>query len=71
MSKPSSVTRKILNEFSKNNTIKLDELYFTLSQNEEFEHIQHLKHRIRSSLYNLKKQGRIELVSKSTYQILD
>ena len=41
-----SITKKILNEFSKKSTIKLSDLYSILSQDVELEHIPHLKHRI-------------------------
>lgn len=70
MRKNSSVTDKIMTEFAKKETIRLDELYSILSKDDELEPIRHaLKHRIRSSVYNLKKQGRLELISKSTYRI--
>ncbi len=56
---------------SKKNTIKLFDLYCTLSQDAELEHMLHLKHRIRGSLFSLKKSGRIKRVSDATYKILD
>ncbi len=46
INKPMSITKKILNEFSKKSTIKLSDLYSILSQDVELEHIPHLKHRI-------------------------
>ena len=71
MNKRSSLTNKIRKEFTKKDTVTLPELYFTLEQDEELEHLRtHLKHRIRSSLYHLKKNNKIKLTGEGTYQLV-
>ncbi len=70
MGRSSIISNKVKREFSKKNTLTLDELYQTLSKDTALEYVMpHLKHRIRSCLYALKKQGIIELVDKATYQL--
>ncbi len=70
MNKPASLINKIRKEFEKNETVKLVDLYSTLSQDEKFKHITHLKHRIRSTLSNLKKRGKIKIIEQGTYKII-
>ena len=57
-------------EFRKNETRTLAQLYDTLSSNPEIslEGIT-LKHRIRSAIYGLKQIDKVKLVSKATYSV--
>ena len=72
MKKPSSLINKIRQEFVKKDTIKLVDLYSTLCQDEDLEHLRsHLKHRIRGRLYNMKKRGKIELINEGTYKLIN
>jgi len=62
----------VKDEFSKNKTRTLAELYDTLSSNPEISlEGTTLKHRIRSAIYGLKQANKVELVSKATYSITD
>ena len=59
-------------EFSKNKTRTLAQLYDTLSSNSEVSlEGTTLKHRIRSAIYGLKQANNVELVSKATYTVTD
>ena len=59
-------------EFRKNETRTLAQLYDTLSSNPEISlEGTTLKHRIRSAIYGLKQTNKVELVSKATYSITD
>ena len=62
----------VKDEFKKNKTRTLAELYDTLSSNSEVSlEGTTLKHRIRSAIYGLKQTNKVELVSKATYSITD
>ena len=59
-------------EFRKNETRTLAQLYDALSSNPEISlEGTTLKHRIRSAIYGLKQTNKVELVSKATYSITD
>lgn len=71
MDKSSSITNRIKKEFEKKDTLTLHEIYSILSQYEEVEHISSkMKHKIRGSIYNMKKGGDLELIDKATYKIV-
>jgi len=72
MTKKPSIITKIKGEFIKTDVIKLDELYSILSQDNDLKSLSpiDLKHRVRSSIYSMKKQGCIKQISKSTYEIV-
>jgi len=58
----------VQDEFKKNKTRTLAELYDALSSNSEVSlEGTTLKHRIRSAIYGLKQANKVELVSKATY----
>jgi len=58
----------VKDEFKKNKTRTLAELYDALSSNSEVSlEGTTLKHRIRSAIYGLKQTNKVELVSKATY----
>jgi len=58
----------VKDEFSKNNTRTLKELYDALDAHPDVSLSgTTLKHRIRSALYGLKQAQKIELISKATY----
>ena len=58
----------VKDEFKKNKTRTLAELYDALSSNSEVSlEGTTLKHRIRSAIYGLKQANKVELVSKATY----
>ena len=62
----------VKDEFKKNKTRTLAQLYDTLSSNSEVSlEGTTLKHRIRSAIYGLKQTNKVELVSKATYSITD
>ncbi len=62
----------VKDEFKKNKTRTLAELYDALSSNSEVSlEGTTLKHRIRSAIYGLKQTNKVELVSKATYSITD
>ena len=62
----------VKDEFRKNKTRTLAQLYDTLSSNSEVSlEGTTLKHRIRSAIYGLKQANKVELVSKATYSITD
>ena len=62
----------VKDEFEKNKTRTLAELYDALSSNSEVSlEGTTLKHRIRSAIYGLKQTNKVELVSKATYSITD
>ena len=62
----------VKDEFKKNKTRTLAELYDALSSNSEVSlEGTTLKHRIRSAIYGLKHTNKVELVSKATYSITD
>ena len=55
-------------EFRKNNTRTLGDLYEALSENSEVSlEGTTLKHRIRSAIYGLKQSNKVEHVSKAQY----
>jgi len=57
-------------EFRKNKTRTLAQLYDTLSSNPEISlEGTTLKHRIRSAIYGLKQTDKVKLVSKATYSV--
>ena len=59
-------------EFTKNKTRTLAQLYDALSSNSEVSlEGTTLKHRIRSAIYGLKQANKVELVSKATYSVTD
>ncbi len=71
MTRQSSLTNKIRKEFIKKDIVTLAELYFIIEQDEGIEHPRiHLKHKIRSSLFSLKKIGKIKLIGEGTYQLV-
>ena len=60
----------VKDEFSKNKTRTLKELYDALDAHPDVSLSgTTLKHRIRSALYGLKQAQKVELVSKATYKI--
>ena len=62
----------VKDEFSKNKTRTLAELYNALSSNSDVSlEGTTLKHRIRSAIYGLKQTNKVELVSKATYTVTD
>jgi len=62
----------VKDEFKKNKTRTLAQLYDALSSNSEVSlEGTTLKHRIRSAIYGLKQANKVELVSKATYSITD
>ena len=62
----------VKDEFKKNKTRTLAELYDALSSNSEVSlEGTTLKHRIRSAIYGLKQTNKVDLVSKATYSITD
>ena len=62
----------VKDEFKKNKTRTLAELYDALSSNSEVSlEGTTLKHRIRSAIYGLKQTNKVELVSKATYTVTD
>ena len=64
--------KRVKDEFMKNKTQTLEELYDTLSKNPEVSlEGTVLKHRIRSAIYGLKQANNVELVSKATYTVTD
>ena len=59
-------------EFRKNKTRTLAQLYDTLSSNSEISlEGTTLKHRIRSAIYGLKQTDKVKLVSKATYSVTE
>ena len=59
-------------EFRKNETRTLAQLYDTLSSNSEVSlEGTTLKHRIRSAIYGLKQTNKVKLDTKATYSITD
>ena len=57
-------------EFRKNETRTLAQLYDALSSNPEISlEGTTLKHRIRSAIYGLKQTDKVKLVSKATYSV--
>ena len=57
-------------EFRKNKTRTLAQLYDTLSSNPEISlEGTTLKHRILSAIYGLKQTDKVKLVSKATYSV--
>ena len=57
-------------EFRKNKTRTLAQLYDALSSNQEISlEGTTLKHRIRSAIYGLKQTDKVKLVSKATYSV--
>ena len=62
----------VKDEFKKNKTRTLTQLYDALSSNSEVSlEGTTLKHRIRSAIYGLKQTNKVELISKATYSITD
>ena len=62
----------VKDEFRKNKTRTLAQLYDALSSNSEVSlEGTTLKHRIRSAIYGLKQTNKVELISKATYSITD
>ena len=63
-----SFSEIVLNLFNEDEEITLNEMYHSLSTNKDIElRGSTLKHRIRSTLYGLKKSGKIKRVSDGTY----
>ena len=59
-------------EFRKNETRTLAQLYDALSSNPEISlEGTTLKHRIRSAIYGLKQTDKVKLVSKATYSVTE
>ena len=59
-------------EFRKNETRTLAQLYDTLSSNPDISlEGTTLKHRIRSAIYGLKQTDKVKLVSKATYSVTE
>lgn len=65
-----SITDIIRNEFNKNDEITLEELYDILAKNPIVKHLdsRKIKHRVRSTIYSLKKGNSIIQVGKATYK---
>ena len=62
----------VKDEFRKNKTRTLAQLYDALSSNSEVSlDGTTLKHRIRSAIYGLKQTNKVELVSKATYSVTE
>jgi len=62
----------VKDEFRKNKTRTLAQLYDALSSNSEVSlEGTTLKHRIRSAIYGLKQTNKVELVSKATYTVTE
>ena len=62
----------VKDEFRKNKTRTLAQLYDALSSNSEVSlEGTTLKHRIRSAIYGLKQTNKVELVSKATYSVTE
>ena len=60
--------KRVKDEFMKNKTRTLEELYDTLSENPEVSlEGTVLKHRIRSAIYGLKQSNKVKHVSKAQY----
>ena len=60
----------VKDEFRKNKTRTLAQLYDALSSNSEVSlEGTTLKHRIRSAIYGLKQANKVDLVSKATYSV--
>jgi len=66
-----SFSEIVVNLFNEDEEITLNEMYHSLSTNKDIElRGSTLKHRIRSTLYGLKKSGKIKRVSDGTYKKL-
>ena len=65
-----SITDIIRNEFDKNDEVTLDELYNVLAKNPIVKHLESskIKHRVRSTIYSLKKGNSIVQIGKATYK---
>ena len=62
----------VKDEFRKNKTRTLAQMYDALSSNSEVSlEGTTLKHRIRSAIYGLKQTNKVELVSKATYSVTE
>ena len=62
----------VKDEFRKNKTRTLAQLYNVLSSNSEISlEGTTLRHRIRSAIYGLKQANKVDLVSKATYTVTD
>ena len=62
----------VKDEFRKNKTRTLAELYDALSSNSDVSlEGTILKHRIRSAIYGLKQANKVELVGKAKYSVTD
>ena len=60
----------VKDEFKKNKTRTLEELYDTLSENPEVSlEGTTLKHRIRSAIYGLKQSNKVKHVAKAQYSV--
>jgi len=60
----------VKDEFRKNKTRTLAQMYDALSSNSDVSlEGTTLKHRIRSAIYGLKQTNKVELVSKATYSV--
>ena len=67
----STLAEKIQKEFIKKDILTLNEIYITLSQDMELKVLTPIiKHSVRSSIYSMKKSGKIELIDKATYKII-
>ena len=62
----------VKDEFRKNKTRTLAQLYDALSSNSDVSlEGTTLKHRIRSAIYGLKQTDKVKLVSKATYSVTE
>ena len=66
-----SMIKLIRNMFDKNKELTLKQIYDSLEENSKIEITGNtLKHRIRSSIYSLKKGNFVKRITVSTYQKL-
>ena len=67
-----SISRLVRDLFQQNNKLNLKEIYDELSKRDDLELTEgKLQHRIRSTIYSLKKNGEIIRISDSTYKRKD
>jgi len=62
------LSKMIFDEFEKNGTRTLEDLFSVVSQSSQINDDAKLKHNIRASIYNLKQRGKIKRVGDSTYK---
>ncbi len=65
-----SITDIVRSEFKKGTEVTLEQLYHILSQNPKIQKLEpnKQKHRVRSTIYSLKKSNDIIQVGKATYK---